>query len=317
MPRIDTRFVSKRKQDRSDRPNQRGVVAAGQIRPADAAGKQRIADEQIEAPLAGAANLEAHTARAMPRGVVHTHFELAERNLLARSVVAVDGWQVRIDVESEQTSLLDRLFVQKLIVPVEMHGCVQRALGDANARHVIHMRMGEQDVRNRDAFLRDELEEPVHFIARVDQHALPRASAGDDEAVLVEGGDGLSLDYDHSVILAILDDLLFTSKIRAVAKHAGAEVVVARSAQSAFEHMRSAAPSLVILDLNNPRTDPIGTVTAMKADPSLASIPTVGFVSHVDTETIVAARAAGVDEVLARSAFVNRLPELLSQSHGA
>ena len=68
---------------------------------------------------------------------------------------------------------------------------------------------------------------------------------------------------------------------------------------------------MVIFDLNNPRTDPLGTVARMKADPALASIPTVGFASHVQTEVIDAARRAGVDEVMARSAFTQRLPEIL------
>jgi hypothetical protein len=45
----------------------------------------------------------------------------------------------------------------------------------------------------------------------------------------------------------------------------------------------------------------------------LASIdaPTVGFASHVDRELIAAARVAGCGEVLARSAFFSRLPQLL------
>ncbi|MGC4085184.1 MAG: response regulator [Vicinamibacterales bacterium] len=115
------------------------------------------------------------------------------------------------------------------------------------------------------------------------------------------------------MILAILDDLMFTSKIRGAAAHAGATVAFARSSQAALDQMRTAPPSLVILDLNNPRTDPIGTVTAMKADTALASIPTVGFVSHVDSATIDAARAAGVDDVMARSAFVNALPQILAR----
>jgi hypothetical protein len=38
----------------------------------------------------------------------------------------------------------------------------------------------------------------------------------------------------------------------------------------------------------------------------------VGFVSHVDVETVNRARAAGIDQVLARSAFVERLPDLLN-----
>lgn len=114
------------------------------------------------------------------------------------------------------------------------------------------------------------------------------------------------------MILAILDDLLFTSKIRGAATHAGATIAVARSAPAALEQMRAQAPSLVILDLNNPRTDPIGILTAMAADVALASIPTVGYVSHVDTATIVAAREAGAKDVMARSAFVNALPDLLA-----
>jgi len=45
----------------------------------------------------------------------------------------------------------------------------------------------------------------------------------------------------------------------------------------------------------------------------LASIaaPTIGFASHVDRELIAAARRAGCGEVLARSAFFSRLPQLL------
>jgi hypothetical protein len=49
----------------------------------------------------------------------------------------------------------------------------------------------------------------------------------------------------------------------------------------------------------------------MKQDPALASLPTVGFVSHVRADVINAARQAGVDEVMARSAFTERLAEIL------
>ena len=113
------------------------------------------------------------------------------------------------------------------------------------------------------------------------------------------------------MILAILDDLLFTSKIRATAGHTGASVSFARSAQGALDQMRATPPSLVILDLNNPRIDALAIIGAMKAEPTLASVRTVGYVSHVDTTTIAAAREAGVTDVMARSAFVNVLPDLL------
>ena len=47
------------------------------------------------------------------------------------------------------------------------------------------------------------------------------------------------------------------------------------------------------------------------ADPDLAGIRTLGYVSHVDSETITAARHAGVDQVMARSAFTEKLGQIL------
>jgi CheY-like chemotaxis protein len=113
------------------------------------------------------------------------------------------------------------------------------------------------------------------------------------------------------MILAIVDDLMFTSKIKAAANQLGVSVVFARSKEAALEEMRKQVPVRVILDLNSARTDPLAIVGAMKQDPAVASTPTVGFVSHVRTDIINAARQAGVDEVLARSAFTERLAEIL------
>jgi CheY-like chemotaxis protein len=105
---------------------------------------------------------------------------------------------------------------------------------------------------------------------------------------------------------------MFTSKIRAAANQLGVPVTFARSSDAALAEMRKSRPALVILDLNNQRTDPLGTVSAMKADPALADIPTVGFASHVQTDVIEASRRAGVGDVMARSLFTMRLPDILA-----
>src|SRR5437667_2016016 len=115
------------------------------------------------------------------------------------------------------------------------------------------------------------------------------------------------------MILAVLDDLMFTSKIKTAANQLGVPIVFARSSASALADMRRNPPALVILDLNSTGVDPLGTVGSMKADPALASIPTVGFASHVRTDVIEAARRSGVGEVMARSAFAQRLPEILER----
>jgi PleD family two-component response regulator len=116
-----------------------------------------------------------------------------------------------------------------------------------------------------------------------------------------------------TMIVAVLDDLLFSSKIKTAASQLGMRVVFARSEESALAEIRKMPPSLVVLDLNNPRTNPLSIVAAMKQDAALASIPTVGFASHVQTDVINAARQAGVGEVLARSAFTQQLGEILSR----
>jgi PleD family two-component response regulator len=113
------------------------------------------------------------------------------------------------------------------------------------------------------------------------------------------------------MILAVLDDLMFTSKIKTTASQLGVTVAFARSADAALGAMRDAAPSLVILDLNNPRTNPLAIVAAMRENPALAAVPIVGYASHVQVDVIDAARRAGVTDVLARSAFTQQLPDIL------
>lgn len=109
---------------------------------------------------------------------------------------------------------------------------------------------------------------------------------------------------------------MFSSKLRNAAKAVGTRLAFARSVESALIEMRNQKPSLVIFDLNNPRIDALAIVSQMKADPALNAIATIGFTQHTATETIAAARSAGVHDVLARSAFFERLPELMTRQPG-
>ena len=113
------------------------------------------------------------------------------------------------------------------------------------------------------------------------------------------------------MILVAVDDMLFSSKIRTTAKQAGVDIVFARTPADIIDQARALKPSLVIFDLNSAKADPIATVAALKADADLAAIPTLGFVSHVHTDVIDAARHAGIDTVMARSAFAGQLAEIL------
>lgn len=105
------------------------------------------------------------------------------------------------------------------------------------------------------------------------------------------------------MIAAFVDDLLFRSKIRAVASHTGAAVSFVRAA----DDPSLADAALAIVDLDG--ADAVATVAALRA--AWPSLRVLGFVSHVHADRIRDARAAGATEVMARSAFVNALPDLL------
>ncbi len=116
------------------------------------------------------------------------------------------------------------------------------------------------------------------------------------------------------MVLAAVDDLLFASKISSAAKGLGVELAFARSPEAIVTAVRERAPRLVIFDLNSVRVRPLEALALLQADPALAGVPTVGFVSHVQAELIAQAREAGVGLVMARSAFVAELPRLLQEA---
>ena len=112
------------------------------------------------------------------------------------------------------------------------------------------------------------------------------------------------------MILAVVDDLLFLSKIQETAKHLGIEVKAAQPADLP-EAPLAAPPAALLIDLNHRSGKALEVLRALKSDSKTKGIAVIGFVSHVQSELIAAARDAGCDLVLARSVFASQLPNLL------
>lgn len=111
-------------------------------------------------------------------------------------------------------------------------------------------------------------------------------------------------------------DLIFTTRIRAEAAAAGATVGVARNLDLLRTKLEGCAAEggpalrLVIVDLDAP-----DAIEAVRLAAAAAGGPrVVAFVSHVRGDLAAAARDAGAGEVLARSAFVGRLPALAAEA---
>ena len=117
------------------------------------------------------------------------------------------------------------------------------------------------------------------------------------------------------MILAVVEDLLFLSKIQQTAQTTGVAVKHARPSdlpKLAVENL----PNAIFIDLNHRSGTALEILGTLKADPRTKDITAIGFVSHVQTDLIAAARAAGCDLVLARSAFSSQLPSLLQRFSG-
>ena len=111
-------------------------------------------------------------------------------------------------------------------------------------------------------------------------------------------------------MVVLTADLFFRAKIEAVAEAAGTAVACVGTREDLEERLEGAGR--VLFDLAHGGTDPAATIRALKARAAPPEV--IAFGPHRDADAFRAAREAGADRILARSAFVERLPELLSGS---
>jgi CheY-like chemotaxis protein len=114
------------------------------------------------------------------------------------------------------------------------------------------------------------------------------------------------------IVIAVVDDMFFASKIRAVAEATGVEISFPRSKEALVEKARATQPEVILADLHNQKVDIVGLARELKADEQLRAIKLIGFFSHVEVELQRNALAAGFDQVIPRSAFARDLPKILA-----
>jgi DNA-binding NarL/FixJ family response regulator len=104
----------------------------------------------------------------------------------------------------------------------------------------------------------------------------------------------------------LCDDLIFFSRVAATARAAGLEVKQVRTPAALLEAAEQSPPGGVIIDLHAEGLDVPALLAGLRA--ACPVMPrTVAFGSHVEAETLRAARAAGVELVMPRSKFVKEL----------
>ena len=111
------------------------------------------------------------------------------------------------------------------------------------------------------------------------------------------------------MIVVVCEDLFFWAKIHAVASAKGVRAVRAADDAAMDSALAAGDVDTIFADLAVRAIDLQAWAARWKSLPRPPRI--VGFVSHVDVEAQRRARDAGFDEVLARSRFTERLPDLI------
>jgi hypothetical protein len=113
--------------------------------------------------------------------------------------------------------------------------------------------------------------------------------------------------------LLLSRDLIFTSKVTGTARELGYRVMVAGNVALASSMIEQWRPRVVFVDL---AACDLVSPANLVAYQGLAGPGTsfVAFGSHVDTESLAAARAAGCGTVMPRSKFSAELPRIISDT---
>jgi AmiR/NasT family two-component response regulator len=107
-------------------------------------------------------------------------------------------------------------------------------------------------------------------------------------------------------VVVSVRDLVFRSKILAAAERLGADVRLAPRGTPLADAARQHGPGTLVVDLAEP-----GVLEQVPAAKGAGATRVVGFLGHLQADLMEASRAAGVDEVLTRGQFVQRLDGIL------
>jgi CheY-like chemotaxis protein len=118
-------------------------------------------------------------------------------------------------------------------------------------------------------------------------------------------------------ILAVVEDLIFASKIKGTAEALGLDLTIcSKELVGTLELFRRVRPDGAVIDLQNRRLDPVRLIEELKSDGDLKLIKLIAFYPHVETRLKDQAEMAGCDQVITRASFTSKLPQLLDSVFG-
>jgi hypothetical protein len=118
-----------------------------------------------------------------------------------------------------------------------------------------------------------------------------------------------------ALVLALVPDLLFGSRVQAALTAAGHEVELIADESRLRERLsdQTVAAAVLVVDLTSEDLDGARLVESLSGEGELRGIRTLGFYSHVDVRARERAERAGFDLVVPRSRMARESDELVAR----
>lgn len=113
-------------------------------------------------------------------------------------------------------------------------------------------------------------------------------------------------------VVCLEADLFFIPRLHDAIERQGGRPVIVETPEEFVAAVDREFPNLALVDLGSPG-DWMHAIARCKARPHTAQIPIIAFGSHVDVETLQAARRAGADHAWARSRMMETLSEVVGR----
>lgn len=112
-------------------------------------------------------------------------------------------------------------------------------------------------------------------------------------------------------IMAFLEDLFYTAKIREVASTQSKDVRFVRDLVGLDKRLAGPVPGTVVVDLNAATLQPIDLIKRIKEQPEWAGVRVVAYSSHAQAELMEEASRVGADVVLSKAGFKEKLHDIV------
>lgn len=116
---------------------------------------------------------------------------------------------------------------------------------------------------------------------------------------------------DKKTILVAVTDIFFYTKIRDALLPHGYLLERARTQEEFSEKLAKAAPSAIILNMNDEKVNAFDALRHVHGTQSGAPIPTLAYANHEEVDTWRKAKELGVTKIVSRNEFSSRTRGLM------